>query len=253
MAILAVLLVLILGYIHALAVPYERVKLKRSEGWEAYVYLAKHGLFFLTAAITIVIAALFFCFIIELALAQIDKTLYLNYAYKEINFSEINLNNICVIAAIVVISLFISFKIAIRKTGQNSLDMLRKEDSMLNVVIESMIESRTIKVSLKSRKVYVGLVQTEQFDRADLDNIVIIPFMSGYRDDSKLRIEFDCNYIKVYQKNQILDVDNLSEQQMQNLDKFRLVIRMEEVESISLFDANYYEQFEFKEGSNCLP
>lgn len=253
MAILAVLLVLILGYTHALAVPYERVKLKRSDGWEAYVYLARHGLIFLTAAITIVVAALIICFSIEFALSLFEKTLYLNYAYQDINFTKVNLNNICVIAAIFAISLIINYRLALAKQGESSLDMLRKEDSMLNVVIQSMIEFRTIKISLKSRKVYVGLVQSEQFERADLDNIVVIPFMSGYRDDSKLRIVFDCNYINVYQKNNILDINNLSEKHMQNLDKFRLVIRMEEVESISLFDANYYEQFEFKEGSNNLP
>ena len=104
----------------------------------------------------------------------------------------------------------------------------------------------SVKISLKSRKVYVGIIQSEQFERVDLDNVVIIPFLSGYRDKDTLRIEFDCNYVAVYEKHVIydnefwLDDNNLpililASDTMPRFKDFRLVIRLDEIESIFLF------------------
>lgn len=80
---------------------------------------------------------------------------------------------------------------------------------------------------------YIGLIDSEQFESADLDNVVIIPFKSGYRDKDTLTLNLDCDYIKVYQNKSIrFDVDksnNLSE-----LKQFRCAIRVSEIESISL-------------------
>ena len=39
MALLVVLLVLVLGYYYAAHIPSEQIKLRRSAGWETYVYL----------------------------------------------------------------------------------------------------------------------------------------------------------------------------------------------------------------------
>lgn len=249
MAIFAVLLILISGYIYAQAVPYERIKLKRSNGWEAYVYLAKHGLSFLFTAVMIVTAVFFLSFVIELFLSIFDRTLYLDIMYRGISFSEKTNTNVVIITIITLLSFRVGVTEARLKSNDNNwLEILRKEDGMLNVIIESMAEHRTVKVSLKSRKIYIGLIQSEQFESTDLENIVIIPYISGYRDKDKLRIFFDCNYITVYINNNMLSTNSpLNEGHMRNLDRFRLVIRVDEIESISLFDASYYKQFKFNE------
>lgn len=247
MSILLVLLTLVLGFKYAEAVPYEKVKLKRSDGWEAYVYLAKHGLFFLIAAVIIVTAALFMFFVIEELLLPNGKTLYLDITYKDISFSELNANNLGILGAIVLTSLFVCSRMALFKKSADWRTELRKEDSILSLLVEAVDKLEAVKISLKSRKVYIGLIEPDQFEISDLENIVIIPYMSGYRDKDKLRLEFDCNYISVYVKNDLLSTKNLNKTHMKNINDFRLAIRMDEIESISLFDPAYYEQFEFEE------
>ena len=101
-----------------------------------------------------------------------------------------------------------------------------------------------MRLSLKSRKIYVGLIQSEQFERLDLENIVILPFLSGFRDKDSLSITFNHNYTDVYFKNQLIPTDSqLDEQCAKKLDAFRVVIRVEEIESISLFDDRYFDDF----------
>lgn len=253
MAILLVLLILTLGYTYAVSVPSEHNKLKRSDGWESYVYLAKHGLTILivTTLKTLVatIGASLLLTLLEYVLAKNSRTLHLNDLFELListNFLEINVITILIISFM---GIFIAHecyaKITRNQDSFKHLDQLRKEDSVLNIVIEAMLEYKTVKISLKSGKIYVGLVQSEQFETLDLDTIVIIPFISGYRDE-KLRIIFDCDYISVYKKNGILPTDGLNKQHLKNLDSFRLAIKMDEVESISLFSAKYYQQFKFK-------
>ena len=253
MAILLVLLILTLGYTYAASVPSEHNKLKRSDGWESYVYLAKHGLTLLivTALKTLIatIGASLLLIVSESILAKNGRTIYLNDLFEFLtstNFLEVNTTTILII---VFMGIFVAHECyaKIIKNLENSkhLDQLRKEDSVLNIVIEAMLEYKTVKVSLKSGKIYIGLVQSEQFETLDLDTIVIIPFISGYRDE-KLRIIFDCDYISVYEKNGILPSNGLDAEHLKDLDSFRLAIKMDEVESISLFSAKYYQQFKFK-------
>ena len=254
MAILLVLLILTLGYTYAVSVPSEHNKLKRSDGWESYVYLASHGLTLLivTTLKTLVatIGDLLLLKALECILAKNGRTLYLNDFFEFListNFLEINAVTIFIMSFMGIFVAHECYEKIIRNQDSiKHLDQLRKEDSVLNIVIEAMLELKTVKISLKSGKIYVGLVQSEQFETLDLDTIVIIPFISGYRDD-KLRIIFDCDYLSVYRQNGILPSDNvLNKEHLKNLDSFRLAMKMDEVESISLFSAKYYRQFKFK-------
>ena len=64
MAILAVMLILILGYYYSSNYVPERFKLKRSTGWESYVLLGSHGIKFVIRGIlfTIVVWGFFYIF-----------------------------------------------------------------------------------------------------------------------------------------------------------------------------------------------
>ena len=53
MAILLVLLILVLGYRYTNAIPAEKIALKRSSGWEAYVRMGSHGIGFVWNAICV--------------------------------------------------------------------------------------------------------------------------------------------------------------------------------------------------------
>lgn len=236
-AVLIILLILVLGYNYAQRVQYEKFRLKHSNGWEAYVYLANNGLLFLFIAVLLVIAVLLSCFAIEYFLSLNNLTLYLDIAYKGIKFSEKNPTLICITIAIVLVSFRVSYTMAqLSIRSSDYLDKLKKEHGIFNIVVRSITEDKTVKISLKSGKVYVGFVKSEDLDGTNLDNIVILPMLSGYRDKDKLRISFDCNYMSVYLENSLTELDD-----------FRLSILIDEMESISLFDTEHYRKFEFKE------
>ena len=131
------------------------------------------------------------------------------------------------------------------RSAEEQRKEIRKQDAILNIIIDAAEQLHPVKISLKSRKVYIGLIQAEQFERPDLDDVTTIPFYSGHRDKDTLNIIFDSNYIKAYEKHygEIFSNDStnsLSPKDMQKLEEFRIVIRLSEIESISFFDLAYY-------------
>ena len=65
MAILLILLILVLGYRYTNAIPAEKIALKRSSGWEAYVRMGSHGIRFVWNAI-FVYAIIVVCTVISI-------------------------------------------------------------------------------------------------------------------------------------------------------------------------------------------
>jgi len=64
MAILLILLILVLGYRYTNAIPAEKIALKRSSGWEAYVRMGSHGIRFVWNAIFVyAIYSCLYCYI----------------------------------------------------------------------------------------------------------------------------------------------------------------------------------------------
>ena len=131
------------------------------------------------------------------------------------------------------------------KSQEEQRKEIRKQDAILNIIIDAAEQLHPVKISLKSRKAYIGLIQAEQFERPDLDDVTTIPFYSGHRDKDTLNIIFDSNYIKAYEKHygEIFSNDStnsLLPKDMQKLEEFRIVIRLSEIESISFFDLAYY-------------
>ncbi|WP_071058147.1 hypothetical protein [Pelistega sp. MC2] len=239
MGVVFILMILVLGYYYVSNYLPAKVELKRSNGWEAYVNLGKHGLIFLLQGF--VISAFFF-----IALWLIEKLFYILgslFSWNSIDLTtwffkpivaDFCAGYMCILA--------ISFILCKGKVNEKNKDRgkilheLRGADSILNLVIEAASVLSLVKISLKSKKVYIGLIDSEQFEYADLDNIVIIPYLSGYREKDSLSIKFDCNYAVVYDKKKLTSEDIRS---------FRMVIRTPEIESISLFNDDYYEDFEY--------
>lgn len=57
---------------------------------------------------------------------------------------------------------------------------------MENILLESVERGLLLLVTLKSRKVYVGMIDEARFNQLDTNTLVLIPFMSGYRDKDTL-------------------------------------------------------------------
>lgn len=238
-----ILVVLCLGYLQSTSSPFGRATLRRSQGWEAYAHLAKNGLtllfygLFLTLFLVFLLYGLATFSYLIVWLAKLQVSPYeLVYSF----FSFDLFRGVKVYEALIVLfSYFYHLGVSkSRRDNDSWKESFKNQDALLHVVLEAAESQTPLRISLKSRKIYIGIVESEQFERADLDNLVIIPYLSGHRDKDTLKMAVDHSYYSVYTKNNILEEGNFS-----MLSKFRVVIRLSEVESLSLFDMEYYSDF----------
>lgn len=246
MWVLFIFLVLCLGYLQATSTPSGRAILKRSQGWESYAHLAKNGIELLLhgTLLTVIFAILVygvatFSYLV-IWLINIKISPYqLVYEFFSLDlFRGIKIYELLII----LFSFYYHVgQLKKEKTNENWREPFKNQDAILNVILEAAESQTPLRITLKSRKVYIGIVESEQFERADLDNLVIIPYLSGHRDKDTLEMRIDHNYYSVYAKNNILKDNKFSK-----LATFKIVIRLCEVESLSLFDIDYYSDFHEK-------
>ncbi|MEY1278382.1 hypothetical protein AB7080_20390, partial [Providencia rettgeri] len=89
------------------------------------------------------------------------------------------------------------------------------------------------------RKVYVGMVDGIRFEGMDINTLVLIPFMSGYREKDTLTFHVEHNYTDHYSQQGI----NFSSEPL-SVFQFRHVLPYEQIESFSLFNVNTYNVFQ---------
>ncbi|MDH2923800.1 hypothetical protein EV693_105107 [Nicoletella semolina] len=244
MAILAVMLILILGYYYSSNYLPERFKLKRSAGWESYVLLGSHGIKFVVRGTLFVLVMWGFLYALS---ALLNIFTYFGFNYQPFSLERYLTTDILEIKVYYFLLALGATVACQTELNQKKFDVNRiyqemsSANNIVNLLFSAMSSQTPVKVSLKSKKVYVGIVYGTQFSSADLENIVIIPYLSGYRDKDKLHIIFDCNYLPVYQK---YNISHSESEETLNLKYFRNVIRVSEIESISLFDMKYFDDFE---------
>ena len=248
MALLVVLLVLVLGYYYVANITAEQIKLRRSAGWETYVFLGFHGLRLILNG---VMAWLILAVPLYAALWVLDGIAGWFHFAPDLSGAMVRLAKYKLFDDIqvyhVVIALLALGNCQNRIKKRNKEDWQKKikhYDAMLRIVWQSLHTQVPIRISLKSRKVYVGVVSQEQFSNPESDYMLIVPFLSGYRDKDTLDIFFDCNYYAVYQKYGLFDDDDLSKQEILKLDDFRTAVRISEIESVSFFKMEVFGDFE---------
>lgn len=245
MAIFLVMLVLILGYYYSSNYPPECFRLKRSAGWETYVLLGSHGIRFVARGII-------FTLVVYVVLYSVSTLLNI-FSYLVFNHQPFSLEGYLTTDVLEIKNYYflITFGAIVAcqtELNQKKVDFnqvyreMSSANNIVNLLFSAMDSQIPVKVSLKSKKVYVGIVDSAQFSSVDLENIVIIPYLSGYRHKDKLNVIFDCNYLSVYRK---YNISNSGGEGVKvNLKYFRNVIRVSEIESISLFDMKYFDDFE---------
>lgn len=97
-----------------------------------------------------------------------------------------------------------------------TLQDLVTEGSMDSVFFDSLIDRKSILVSMTNKKVYVGIVNAlGEPNEKDGPNqqISILPIMSGYRDKDKLNVCFtnDYNNIEGYDTSVIIPVSQITQ------------------------------------------
>jgi len=112
-------------------------------------------------------------------------------------------------------------------------------DYLEELLLDAQENTRQVSVTLKNGKVYVGFV-VRSFDPAyDRKYIILLPAMSGFRDQVTHKITFNTDYTRVYQDLIAEDLGRL----VRGVWDFQLVISVAEIISANLFDWDVYQRF----------
>lgn len=123
-----------------------------------------------------------------------------------------------------------------RKVVQQWGDFL---EMLLN---QAMDEPKQVLITLKTGKLYVGFM-TRGIDPAyERKYIMLIPMLSGYRDDRTKEVIINTDYYEVY--DQLYKSDSMFFDRA--ADEFQLVVPVHEIASANLFDPAVYALFTAK-------
>lgn len=124
-------------------------------------------------------------------------------------------------------------------TRQKAYKEMAAQDGIEALLVQAIDEGKLIFVTLKSRKVYIGYVAAPRMEHHDTQHLSIIPYISGYRDKDTLRYHEQHRYYELY-----LSKDITADSEPLNLDHFRHVMPMEQIETVSIFDTETYKSFD---------
>lgn len=109
---------------------------------------------------------------------------------------------------------------------------------------------QTVLITLKSRKVYVGLIHDISIESGEVEHFTILPMLSGYRDKDTLALNFNTNYYLHYEKH--LDEDGEPiDGNGASLYDFIEMIPVSEISHLGSFDIDSYKKF-LNETKTCL-
>ncbi|MBE9138978.1 hypothetical protein IQ254_17570 [Nodosilinea sp. LEGE 07088] len=105
---------------------------------------------------------------------------------------------------------------------------------------KALSENRQVSITLNSGKVYVGFISQLNESLKGEDYLLLWPLLSGYRDKEDKIVVFTTNYAAVYEA--IREQPNAFA--MIDVKDFQLVLPINDLESISIFDPNVYACFQ---------
>jgi hypothetical protein len=105
------------------------------------------------------------------------------------------------------------------------------DNGFLRLAHEAAMEEKPVAVTLKNRKVYIGMVIRTPSLKVGAQYITVLPITSGYRDPITLRLVVTEDYATVYRQANIDASD------------FGVTIPLDEIESASLFNPEVYPLF----------
>lgn len=249
MATLLLAVILVSGFIYVNLSLSTRYRYKRSNGWDAYFFVAAWGIVFF-------LAGGFLTFILNVTggFRWISNALNLttdsfNGMLSTATAKPQRINEIKQIAW-VVISIVLSAVFgwnSKRRTskGDRRWDALAKavgNNSFESLLMEASARQFPIIATLSSRKIYVGLVTCPALENGLSEHLEILPMLSGYRDKDDLTISITTNYHQHY-----LESGVIGGMSRLNIQDFRVLIPKDEVETISFFDTETYNKFKENE------
>ncbi|WP_158783395.1 hypothetical protein [Pantoea sp. BAV 3049] len=218
-----------------------RFKIKRSFGWDVYFLVALYGCIFvlqgLIATGLIWLLLLGFSALMN-ALPQVDGGLYHHWQMEFMTWSFLGIQApvVIMLSFAVVFCIYRSNWSGSARLNSSNRKKLYKKLSRANgvegLLFQCMDEGELAWVTLKSRRIYIGMIHTASYENTSTSNLVLIPMLSGYRDGKTLNLSIEHNYAKWYAEHNI----TLNSEPKSAM-AFRKVIMLDQIESLSLFDA----------------
>lgn len=114
------------------------------------------------------------------------------------------------------------------------------------LLLEAQEKEMLVAVTLKNRKVYVGHVIEAALSFTSDDSkspyLVILPVLSGYRDNETLQMKLPVRYYEMWGNEELLKISNLTP------DDFTIVLPEGEIVSVNKFDYTVYDGFAERTG-----
>ncbi|VEA68484.1 Uncharacterised protein [Serratia rubidaea] len=244
-----IVIVLVCGYNYTKCHLPSRYKQNKAVGWNAYFDVALKGGEFLISgflmACTLVVIIFSVMFVLNIPAylgANYEKFSFANDLLRFRIFGLSAFSSLILGCTVIMSTLKASEAVKNAQDPQKQADIFREiaaHSAVENILLESIEKGLLLLVTLKSRKVYVGMIDEARFNQLDTNTLVLIPFMSGYRHKDTLTFCVEHNYVDHYQSQGItLTSDPLSVYQ------FRHVLPFDQIESFSLFNVDTYEIFQ---------
>ena len=124
-----------------------------------------------------------------------------------------------------------------------------KADDIECLLFESVTETRLVRISLQSRKEYIGYVLSAFDPQQSRRAITLLPLASGYRDDDQLDLFITNGYWEVFK-----DIAQESDSDdVHGGEGFRLAIPVDQISTVSFFDFDHYVRFQKRGQRNKQP
>lgn len=234
------MVLMVCGYWYTSTDLSTRFKFKRTSGWDVYFLVALYGCIFVLQGILATAMLWILLLLASLGMNALPgmfgpETHNYHVDFMTWSFLGIQAPVVIMLSFAVLFCLYRSNWAGSARLDSLGRRKLYKQLSRTNgfegLLYQCMETGQLAWVTLKSQRVYIGMVHRATFDSFDTNNLVLVPMLSGYRDRHKGSFVVENNYSAWYASH---DIDLTSEPQSA-LD-FRKVVLLSEVESVSLFD-----------------
>ncbi|SFR12209.1 MULTISPECIES: hypothetical protein [unclassified Enterobacter] len=217
-----------------------RLKLRRTFGWDVYFLVALYGCIFVLQGI-LTTAIIWLCLLLtSIAMNAVPEMTgsddhRLQMTFMNWSFLGIQAPVVIMLAFAILFCLYRSNwarSANLNSDGRRQLyKYLSRANGIEGLIYQCMETGQLAWLTLKSQRVYIGMIHTATVDSTSLNNIVLIPMLTGYRERDSAEFKIENNYSALYASQNI----TLSSEPHSAL-HFRKVILLDQVESISLFD-----------------
>ncbi|XXN64715.1 hypothetical protein ACRQ84_03975 [Enterobacter ludwigii] len=233
------MVMMVCGYWYTSRDMSSRLKIKRSFGWDVYFLIALYGCIFVLQGVL----ATAIIWLILLAASGVNNAFALtsaenvhwNVDFMTWSFLGIQAPVVLMLAFAILFCMYRSnwaVSARLNAIGRKELyQRLSRSNGIEQLLLQCMEEGELAWVTLKSRRIYIGMIHAATFEYPNTANIVLIPMLSGYRDPRTLSLAVEHNYSQWYQNHNI-DFSSTPKSVLE----FRKVIMVHQIESLSLFD-----------------